>query len=278
MRAKDANASFLTYRYWFSDTTPDYDAAKYTGAFSIESNKSVIFGGTDEYARMGNASELSFERTDAFSISVWVKSASAGGYLLSKASSEVQGYGLSWSGAGLIYFSLLGISTQILQVRVTSAISTTSWVHFVVTYDGTSTAAGVNMYVDGSAVATTTVSETLSSSILNSAEFNVCSRTNGSSVGLGSVDDIAVYNKELSASEVAKIYGTGSPLNLKALDSASNLVGWWKMGDGDTFPTLLDSSGNGNNGTMVNMESGDIQTDVPTATKFFEDVTVVDVR
>ena len=44
---------------------------------------------------------------------------------------------------------------------------------------------------------------------------------------------------------------------------STSLAGWWRMVDGDTFPTILDNSNNSNNGTMTNMASGDIESDVP---------------
>ena len=40
-------------------------------------------------------------------------------------------------------------------------------------------------------------------------------------------------------------------------------LSWWRMGDGDTFPTLTDNGSGGNDGTMTNMSSGNIVEDVP---------------
>ena len=42
----------------------------------------------------------------------------------------------------------------------------------------------------------------------------------------------------------------------------SNPDHWWRMGDGDTFPTLTDVNG-GLDATMVNMTVADIVSDVP---------------
>ena len=41
-----------------------------------------------------------------------------------------------------------------------------------------------------------------------------------------------------------------------------DLIGWYRMGDGDTYPTIQDNKGS-NDATMTNMASDDIQTDVP---------------
>ena len=79
----------------------------------------------------------------------------------------------------------------------------------------------------------------------------------------GSMDEVSVWNKELTSGEVSEAYNSGSPTNLASHSATANLVGWWRMGDGDTFPTLTDNSTNSNDGTMTQMESGDIQSDSP---------------
>ena len=81
-----------------------------------------------------------------------------------------------------------------------------------------------------------------------------------SNFSIGGIDEAAIFNSELSQSDITAIYGSGTPIDLS---SYSSLVSWWRMGDGDTFPTLTDNKGT-NNGTMTNMTSGNIVTDVPT--------------
>ena len=88
---------------------------------------------------------------------------------------------------------------------------------------------------------------------------------NGGSL-LGNINDVAVWQKQLSTAEVVKIYNSGTPTDLTVNDgdyeSADDLIGYWKMGDGDTYPTITDHGGS-NNGTMTNMTSGDIVADTP---------------
>ena len=64
----------------------------------------------------------------------------------------------------------------------------------------------------------------------------------------------------ISAEEIVSIYNDGKPNNLEGL---SGLIGWWRDGDGATYPTIPDDSTNSNNGTMTNMVEGDIDPDVP---------------
>ena len=84
----------------------------------------------------------------------------------------------------------------------------------------------------------------------------------------GNIDETAIWNKELTANEITQIYNSGTAnLNLSTnsgdYSSSANLQGWWRMGDGDTFPTIQDQTSNNNDGIMTNMTSGDIVTDTP---------------
>ena len=83
----------------------------------------------------------------------------------------------------------------------------------------------------------------------------------------GHLDDIAIWDDVLSDAEVTAIYNSGVPIDLTSnsgdYTSASDLDFYLKMGDGDTYATITDNSSNSNNGTMTNMTSDDIVTDVP---------------
>ena len=77
---------------------------------------------------------------------------------------------------------------------------------------------------------------------------------------VGAIDELSAYNTALSASAVTTIYNSGVPNDLTG---TSGLVSWWRMGDGDTFPTITDNQGS-NDGTMTNMSSGNFISNVPT--------------
>ena len=98
---------------------------------------------------------------------------------------------------------------------------------------------------------------------INTAEFNLGARTNGSGVFNGNIDEPAIHFKELTSGEVTWIYNSGFPKDLTGGGSPSNLQGWWRMGDGDTYPTLTDNSVNSNDGTMTSMAADDIVVDAP---------------
>ncbi len=68
----------------------------------------------------------------------------------------------------------------------------------------------------------------------------------------GIMDEVSLYNRALSASEILSIYNAGSagkcpPPTTNCVPAPSGLVGWWK-GDGNTLDSVA-----GNNGVAVNV-------------------------
>ena len=70
----------------------------------------------------------------------------------------------------------------------------------------------------------------------------------------GLIDEVAVWNEALTASEISALYNSGvgldASVNSGNYSSSSNLVGYFKMNEGNGT-TANDSSGNGASGTMV---------------------------
>jgi len=252
------------------------------------SQKSVQFGGTDEYVTMGNV--LGFERTNPFSVSFWAKLPS----VISGVARVISKMQLTGPTGWDVYIENTAVALELsntspgafIRAYASCRVTDNVWHHAVVTWDGDATpgAAGVKIYIDGVLGAMTISSDTLgSNSILNTADLFLGQQYGGSFL-IGNLDDVAVYNKKLSADEVKMLSQGYSP----SVVASANLVGYWKMGDGDTHPTLLDTgnsmasalgandtkdlSGNGYHGSTTNMEIGDVVSDVaggPFATKSY---------
>ena len=60
----------------------------------------------------------------------------------------------------------------------------------------------------------------------------------------GNISEIAIYDKVLSASQVATLYNGREPYNHKEGIATANLKAWYRMGDGalDGYPLITDSS------------------------------------
>lgn len=234
------------------------------------SAKSVLFNGTTQYVTMGNV--LAFEYTQDLSISFWLKTApgySGGGYQVCKqtiGSNQYRGYGAGIGSSGDIGFHLRNDNATNNRIEVRSTTSTLNdgtWHHVAVTWKGNASpvAADLKIYIDSQLETPVVVVDSLSATIVSTAPLNIGARNDGGDAWFaGSLDDVSIFNKELSALEVLELACTQEPRDHGDL-SFSNLAGWWWMGDGDTAPTILDHSDNVYHGTMVNAPT--IQTDAP---------------
>ncbi|HTD14239.1 MAG TPA: LamG domain-containing protein [Chthoniobacterales bacterium] len=119
--------------------------------------------------------------------------------------------------------------------------------HFVAaTYDGSSSAAGVNIYLDGTLQPMTTESDTLTGSIVAAGQQMLIGNQNGRSstfFARGYIDEFSIHNVVRSASYMAAI----SPTNLPQVDANVQLMYHFSEGDGII---AHDASGNHLNATF----------------------------
>ena len=179
-------------------------------------NDGLSFSGTTSYTSHGDV--LDFDSTDPHSFSMWINP-DADGTLeipLSKYdTSGRRGYFVYLDANDKPFYTLRNNdSTNLLTAAATTATikAADGLVHLVVTYDGSEAASGVTIYVDGSSVSLTTVKDSLSATSINSAPFNISSRNDGSNSFDGVVDEVGVWSRELSSTDVTNLYNSGSGL------------------------------------------------------------------
>jgi hypothetical protein len=242
------------------NNTNGFGQGALTGGTPFSNTKSIELDGIDAYVDMGNT--LDFTNTDAFSISCWFKRTRSGvsEFLISKqdSTSNSRGYTL------LIPFDDNKVTVVIrnntassgrLIVDCTTAITNTNWHHIVMTYDGSSNVSGVNLYLDGNND-TGVTSGTLSATISNTASFQVGAK-NAANEFSGTIDEVSVFNSELSASDVTTIYNNGVPNDISSLSPLS----WWRFEEASGL-TATDSGTGSNDGILDNTVVR--STDVPT--------------
>ena len=256
--------------------------------------KSYLFDGSDEFIQADAvvASTGNFDwQTDAQSISVWFKMASATPAVL-------WSFGHSSQNSSWYYLMVQGETTVdgvTLEPRFIisgftntahlfgKADSTTSpngangfafvlesdtdginpadgsWHHIVITFDGNaSTAEAVKMYADGNQVG---FSKSRGSN-LDVSDFSIGVLRKDGADDLenffhGHIAQLGMWTTELSSGNVSTLYNSGTPL---AAASSLSPVHFYRFGDGDTNgpSTLTDYGSGGVDGTGVNLESGDI--------------------
>ena len=78
------------------------------------------------------------------------------------------------------------------------------------------------------------------------------------------MDEFAYWDGiEPSQAAVNELYA-GGPKNLNTLGNLGAPNSWYRLGDGDLFPTITDHGSNTNNGTLINLTASDFVTDIPT--------------
>ena len=226
---------------------------------------STIFNGINQTVDCGQAAN--FERTDSFSEEVYFKSTDAGTtVILSKSLSGGTQRGLIITlRLGVIRVGIyndLGGNNYIL-AAAGSGFNSGDYYHLIVTYDGSSDISGVTVYIDGVSQAIGNLKNTLTGTILNAEPFAIASRAVTDLFFDGNIDEVVIYDKELSQVEVTERYNLGVVIDPLSSSVAGNILNYWRMGDGDNATTIFDNVGS-DDGTLVNMDASNYTTDVPT--------------
>ena len=106
------------------------------------------------------------------------------------------------------------------------------WVHLAVTSDSTTSADGdlITFYRNGASVQTV---DPTSGGLPGIDTVEIGRRyAHALRWWPGWIDEVAVYDTELTSSQIGDIYASGKAVDLKSLDSEPNLKNWWRFGDG----------------------------------------------
>ncbi|MCX6767759.1 MAG: LamG domain-containing protein [Candidatus Micrarchaeota archaeon] len=180
-------------------------AAYVDGKFS----KALDFDGTDDYVDYGDACDL----TGSFAIEAWIKTSQTGGMIITKIKENTAwNYQINVDGSGHLQAYVGGWVTS------TGTVNDNRWRHVALVSDGSTG----HLYIDGIQDGSGAISPTANNYPLYVGAYESL----GGGVGGffdGTIDDIIIYNRGLSADEIREDYLRGAGTR--------------------------DYSGNGNNGT-----------------------------
>lgn len=225
--------------------------------------------GVNKYVDFGN--NYAFERTDPFSFEIWYNKQSTNpsiGTLFSKRSSgQNTGYALIVRPLfTTIKFQMLhNDSTNYIDVGTSSfTFTANTWYQFIVTSSGSSTAAGVKIYANGSALSLSTSSDTLTLSMVNTDPLTIFKDGSSALYIGGALDWFRVWNRALTAGEVTTLYNTGHPISAGVPTGAQS---FWPIGKTpewtDTYNGAINPYVGAIVGTPNNFVSGDFVSSVP---------------
>ncbi len=188
-----------------NDTVTGLDASLAAGKLETvdrDGNAGIKLDGKTHFDAANAASELKYDRP--FTLALWIKSdGKAGGAVFSRMDVG-QGY------RGVDVWVQGGIGTHIIHQWPGSAIKVISkdqlvpnqWQHVVIAYDGGQKASGVKVYIDGKLSEGYVESDNLKGTIETKVPFRIGGRTPMQFSWNGGVDDIRIYNRELTVDEV----------------------------------------------------------------------------
>jgi len=211
--------------------TPTGNPTQGTG----EIKGALTFNGSTQYVSAVNPSGMNFERTDPFTVSYWAKpntASTARELAVSKIMNTgpytgwncmMNGYGALQS-TGVVTFDLTsnpGVSEALVHTSSATNMNDGNWHLYHFTSNGSSTAAGLKIYEDGIAQATTTQFDNLTASIRSTADFDISGQQGGNLFN-GAIDEVHVAAGARSQDWVATEYNNqSSPGTFIAMGSES---------------------------------------------------------
>jgi len=251
-----------TYKVYAVDAAGNISSAS-SNSVTLLIDYALDFDGTDDnVSANGVATELDSSTSLPLSVSAWVypDDGTSEQLVFGFYDNNVFANGPSvWFGGTDFKFAY--DSGSLTTVHSSSTYEINNWHHVVLTIG--SDQDGV-LYVNGSSAAT--FSGALNSGGLDMFSIAVDYDSSGGTAGNlsqyfdGKIDEVAVWNDELSAADVTALYNSGNGLKASAdsgnYDNSGDLIGYWKFNEG-TGSTLTDSTSNSNNGTLTNMDSSD---------------------
>lgn len=212
----------------------------------------------DGSSESGAAGNLTLSGS-ALSLEGWIKPSSfksASPYI-----SSVMGTEVSDSNSAFLRLGDANLANNKLQFVVSinnvqqklasvTALNTNTWYHVAATYDG----ANMKLYINGVLDAT----RAQTGNVASSGAFNVGYLYNTSRNFNGKVDEVRVWKRALSQTEISQ-----NMCNVTL--PATSLAAYWKFNEG-SGSSVQDSSGNGVTLTLTGVDASNWGTDVPCAT------------
>jgi hypothetical protein len=241
---------------------------------SFASTNSFEFDGSTDFISVADNSNLSFGNGTSdspFSISAWVKVTTNRQTILTKYDGTNAEYWFGKSG-NLLFIQVYNNGSTAGRRNKYISLSgyEGQWIHVVGAYNGQ----GGNVAENGLRIYLNGIRQTESKGRVGTyvAMTNTTAPVEigrlGTNYGEGHIDELAVFDVELSSTEVTNIYNSGVPNNLNDLSNPP--ISWWRMGEAANYSggqwTLTDQGSGGNDGTSTTLPSPPSQpsTDVPT--------------
>lgn len=237
----------------------DFSGSGNTGSFNSDPqwtdgryDQGLVFDGTDDFLSINNSPEL--DVTTSYTLSAWIKPDVVDNYNLvffrgTGSASEIEVYGRQ---SDTVILHNRSGSGGTMTYKTGPAFTANTWMHVAVTYNNS--ASEWKVYYDGVEQNFTLANGNGENPADNDSGWRIGKNDGsfGNSEFNGTIDEIRIYNRALSASEVRDLHQRG--LATVKQPDRTGLIGYWSLDDGGGS-IAGDSSGNGKDGTLKNMDA-----------------------
>lgn len=154
------------------------------------------------------AEPIPFDSESAFSLGGWIKPAGSGPTCVLSKNDDVnklRGFDLMIRKSKLVVNLIHEWNQNAISVTTTKSLDISQWQHVFVTYDGSSTAAGVKVYIDGQPQELQVEFDSLSGSIKTHQPLRI-GRRSTSAPFVGLIDEVRLYARQLTNAQVDELF------------------------------------------------------------------------
>ncbi len=222
--------------------------------------QALTFNGTSNRIQTGNTSP-----TASFSVSFWMKPGDWRDFGQMVNQWDETGNQRSWDvaqfadGKIYAYHSVGGGTFDSPYIASNATVPLGKWTHVLVVYDTNGGGTGKRIYINGALdnSGSYTTAYTVSQPVYIGYSPRFGDQNDQYFKGL--IDDVRIYNRALSATEIAQFYrasqGTRTSATTRIPNLQSGLVGHWSFDGKDMTQNVADKSGSGNTGRLVGFTS-----------------------
>ena len=234
----------------FSDGVTGSPVVSERGKFAIgdrENSKTLKLNGGHSFK---TDAPVNLEFNKPFTFSAWVKpNGKANGAIFSKMDDKAAYRGFDfWTEGGKVGTHIVHQwESNALKVVSSDQLTPGKWQHVVLTYDGSSKAAGVKIYLNGKLSKNQVQADKLSKTIATSQPFRIGSRST-SSRWKGEIDDLRIYHRALGQFEIAATAAgdpiesiLATPANQRSESDKKVLLARYLGGEDKSFKKLNDA-------------------------------------
>lgn len=217
------------------------------GGGVYSNNVSLSCDGTNDFLQLASTTTLA--ASSGWTVSFWIKFDTKESVDI--IGSDTDNHSLRLFPISATTYAYIDANGLNANVNTATVLNTTDWYHVVFVDDSTN----ITVYIGGSSKGT----------MGSKGDFKVREIAKQMFSGTyldGLIDEVAIWNTNLTASNVSTIYNSGVPGDISSL----NPLSWWRMGDGtgdtdsgggspgagDTVGTVADQGSGSNNGTGTN--------------------------